>query len=465
MIGVRSMRRGQVAIFLVMVLTAIAVLVFMNVDIFLAVRAKNHATNAGDAAAIAVAKYQGTLLNAVGEDNLAQLQLAVYGHGDKDRATCAEIMERQRRRIFLDPLDGVRIGSEAAKDALAACETGGGEYAEEFETAEMKKILDRHVFDVRGVYAADTDLYPEPWRGAWEEYAVRLELAIGGDLIAGPENAEFADAYSCFPLLDQAFYNAVAGEQWCWFKWNGDWLFDRDHHNMPRPTYVPDRKRDNGEIYSLHLSIKSLPAALDDEWTNVIIRLTGCTGEDIAGSEFLNDGSQSFVFYDSRWDSWKDSGFSVENGFPIIGDVKPEYDVYGCAALCRVIRGGYPWTAAAKPFGTVLNLEDETDVVTCLKRFVTPAFSDVRLVPVDSVGGRDLHTADCDWMTHVRDHLPSYFVYGPAANGCWYCKQLLRWELSSFREKGQRWLRYYSDQCVRPQPGSGCSRGGTAHAH
>ena len=48
-------RHGQVALYLVAVLVAIAVLVFMNVDVFLAIRAKNHATNAGDAAAIAAA--------------------------------------------------------------------------------------------------------------------------------------------------------------------------------------------------------------------------------------------------------------------------------------------------------------------------------------------------------------------------------------------------------------------------
>lgn len=453
-------RNGQVALYLVAVLVAIAVLTLMNVDIFLAIRAKNHATNAGDAAAIAVARFQGELLNRVGQGNIDQLKAALVN----DVRKCQEIMEEQRRLIFLDPLEGIRIGSAAAKAAVSGCESGGDDDAEEFETAGMKKILEQHVFDVRGTYAADTELYPEPWEGAWEEYAQRLELAVGGEVVAGPENAEFASAYSCFPLLEQGFYNAVAGEMWCWFKWNGEWVFDRDSHNMPRPVFEPDRKRDNSEIYSLHLSVRTLPEVLDAEWTNVIVRLTGCSEEDMAESWLLTNGTQRLAFFDSRWNSWTESGFSVEGGFPVVGNVKPEYDVYGCAALCRVIRGGYDWTAAAKPFGTAENLEGERDVVTCLKRLVTPVFTDARLVPVDSVGGRDLHTADADWMLHVRDHLPRYFEYGPSYNGCWYCQQLTTWENQGFRDRGRRWLQYHSDECVRPR-GSGNERGGTAHAH
>ena len=453
-------RNGQVALYLVAVLVAIAVLVFMNADVFLAIRAKNHATNAGDAAALAVARFQGELLNHVGDDNVAQLHAILRN----DVGECAEIMERQRRRIFLGPLEGIRIGSEAAKAAVAGSESGDKEDPEAFETSTMKKILDRHVFDVRGIYAADPELYPEPWEAAWEEYAQQLELAVGGEVVAGPENAEFASAYSSFPLLEQEFYNAVAGEMWCWFKWNGEWLFDRDSHNMPQPEFHPQNRIDNCEIYSLHLRVRDLPMVLDAEWTNIIMRLTGCSEQEMQNSWLLTNGTQRLAFYDSRWDSWTASGFSVESGFPIVGDVKPEYDVYGCAALCRVIRAGYDWTAAAKPFGTTENLEGETDVVTCHKRLVTPSFTDVRLVPVDSVGGRDLHTADYDWMVHVSEHIPAYFEKGPLHNGCWYCRQLVTWENAAFRERGRRWLQYHSGECVRPV-GHGNAHGGTAHAH
>ena len=47
-------RKGQIAILLAAALLAVIVLAVMNVSVFLAVRSKNRAMNAGDAAAIAV---------------------------------------------------------------------------------------------------------------------------------------------------------------------------------------------------------------------------------------------------------------------------------------------------------------------------------------------------------------------------------------------------------------------------
>ena len=73
------MRRGQVALYLVMVLVAIAVMMFANVNMFLAVRAKNRMMNAVDEAAIAAAKYQGELLNEIGRMNVEHLRAAVLG--------------------------------------------------------------------------------------------------------------------------------------------------------------------------------------------------------------------------------------------------------------------------------------------------------------------------------------------------------------------------------------------------
>ena len=72
-------RNGQVALYLVMVLLAIAVLMVVNVNAFLAVRSKNRMMNAVDGAALAAAKYQGALLNEVGRMNVEHLRAAVLG--------------------------------------------------------------------------------------------------------------------------------------------------------------------------------------------------------------------------------------------------------------------------------------------------------------------------------------------------------------------------------------------------
>ena len=58
-------RNGQVALYLVMALLAIAVLMLVNVNAFLAVRSKNRMMNAVDEATIAAAKHQGYLLNEI----------------------------------------------------------------------------------------------------------------------------------------------------------------------------------------------------------------------------------------------------------------------------------------------------------------------------------------------------------------------------------------------------------------
>lgn len=460
-------RRGHVALYIIAIFAALAVLMVMNVDVFLAVRTKNRATNAGDAAALAVARHQGELLNAIGEDNLEHVRAAVAGDVEK----CDEIMTRQARKCFLDPLEGIRIGNDAARENGIDRPAGGG----------MLNILRRHVSDIRTVFEQSPELYPEPWEGAWEEYATRLETmlgTLGEGLLVGPDNCEFVDAWSSYPLLSKQFYNAVAGRNWCWFHFNGEGLLDCDSSAMPRPSYGSAQANCNCEIYSLHLAFSPMPA-FTPEWCETLSRLADVTIDPAHVPSLLKDPSQKWAFFDYRWNAWSTyPGIEFNpDSFPISGEVRPEYDVLGCAAICRV-RSEIPavdvlagegrlsdWTAAAKPFGTVSDANGAVSRVTAFNRFVTPCFSDVRLVPIDAVGGRELATADPDWMTHVKDHLPDYFANGPRFNdGCWYCVQLVTWEPASFRQSGRIWLKYHSGECVVTGPGPG-GTGGTAHGH
>ena len=63
-------KSGQIVLYLVLVLVAITFLAVMNVSAYLGVSAKNKTMNAGDAAALAVAKYQAELLNKIGSRNI-----------------------------------------------------------------------------------------------------------------------------------------------------------------------------------------------------------------------------------------------------------------------------------------------------------------------------------------------------------------------------------------------------------
>ena len=465
-------RSGQVAVYLVAVLVALCVLMIMNVNIFLAVRGKNRAMNAGDAAALAVADYQKQLINEVGRLNIDHLKAAL----GNDAIGCSGIMEEQKRICFLEPLNGITIGDEVAVEhGVMRCSDG------------VAKVLQRHVDDVRKYYAPNPDIYPPPWDGAWEEYATKLETLVGGGLAAGPDNAEFLGMKKLYPLYNPMFYEAIAGRNWCWFHFNGEEALDYNSDELPHTDGAVRFKRaDNCEIYPLHLEFESwrehgsdgdADGIFGESWTNLIMTLTGCSEADISAAPLLTNDTQVFAFYDSRWNKWSTyQGIQMRpEKFPIAGEIKKEYDVCGCAAICRVeypitelLKDGtgermIEWTAAAKPFGTVQNRDDETDVVTAWRHFVTGGdpFSEAKLVPVDSVGGNAMMTANEAWMTHIHDHLNEY----KKGTACWYCNQLKLWDMDSFRDRGKRWLDKYSGTCERAVDEGDDYYGGTAHGH
>ena len=214
------MRGGQVALYLALVLVVIAFLALMNVGAYLSVTARNRTMNAGDAAALAVARHQGELLNRIGRMNVDHLQAvldrsldpALSGEEaarrrEAARAACRQIAANQRRDCFLGPLEGIRIGNEWAQ-------RNGIEVPDE----DAAEVIRQHVVDIRTGYAMDIEQFPEPWEGAWEEYAAALEALTAGGLYAAPDNIDFIDAAGGHLLLNAQFYNAIAGRNWCWFR-------------------------------------------------------------------------------------------------------------------------------------------------------------------------------------------------------------------------------------------------------
>jgi hypothetical protein len=91
---------------------------------------------------------------------------------------------------------------------------------------------------------------------------------------------------------------------------------------------------------------------------------------------------------------------------------------------------------------------------------VLPAFSAVRLIPVDACSGGGNGAFDLDWRQHVNKHLPLYIATGPLVNNCWYCNQLVTWEDPAFRKEGIDWLAVNSYKCTLGGGGGGGSGGG-----
>lgn len=454
-------RRGQVALYLVGVLVALTILVVMNVDVFVAVRAKNRVENGGDAAALAAARVQGDLLNRIGRLNVEHILAAVRGDAER----CEAIVMQQRRLALLGPVDGLIRANEAAQANDMPVNDG------------FSALLREHVFVVRNVYAHGTNAngepYPEPWPGAWEEYATALEVAIGGGLAVGPDNCEFYDARAGHPLLDKMFYEAIASRNWCWFKFNALSTLENygDYHywggGLPA---VASNPYDDCEVFSLHVRSRQCPlfdlfksaselAALIEPYLE-----TPLSAADLREAELLADPEQVWFLYDpGTWRTWHEISPFGEAQFPVLGEVKPEYDVHGAASVCRCKRDGYVWTAAAKPFGALAG-EEGLQTANAANGFVLPCFDAVRLVPLDAVAGADLETADYDWVTHTRRHLGKYLQDGPFASSCFYCQQLLRWENAGFRKAGVTWLKFHGRECTRGSGGVS-GHGGTRHGH
>ena len=258
-----------------------------------------------------------------------------------------------------------------------------------------------------------------------------------------------------------------------------------------------EQNLDNSEIFNLHVEAweGALTDILDTNQIAKIYREYADNGElsaeKMALSHILTNRNETWFLFDSAgvgtWGRWFNVLSLVEDvnsgeEFPIVGEIKEEYNVRGCAAICRCVMdveafaidssSAVTWSAAAKPFGTVVNFDGEKDVVTALRRFIVPCFDSVRLVAVDSVGGENLATADYGWVTHIRKHLwnvegTGYLQKGPLARsseGCFYCLMLENWEHKSFRREGISWLKYNAATCVRPT-GGGPASGGTSHGH
>ena len=305
-------------------------------------------------------------------------------------------------------------------------------------------------------------------------------------MCAGCDNAEFADAAESFPLTSKSFYAAVAGEAWCKFVVAGwEWLLDCDSHNMPRPEYGGASAIVSSEFCSLHL--KAAPLVLNDAEAAAFRELLSRNGASFpegplpADIRPPDDPSRIYFFYDTDgvWRQWTEMDPQSRFRMPLSGRVRPEFDVLGCTAVFRVVEtmprllsgdsASVAWNAAAKPFGSVTTVDGVSPVTHEEARgLVLPSYEAVRLVPVGAANadGRDLSTADAEWLDHVRNHVPAYCAegLGGCSAGCGYCACLKKWEDPDFRAKAAGWIARNADTCRRGSGGGGPA-GGSSYAH
>jgi len=473
-------RSGQIALLMLLLLTAALLVVLVCFDVFTAVLRKNDTQNAGDAAALAAARWQAASLNLEGELNLLHALALATGETNAVRG----INAIQERLAFAGPLAGLAAAQTAARENHA------------FDDPQGEEILRAHASALRsladpGVGAGSPDLlYPEPWPGAWREYADMIETVAAGGIAAVPGNTRYFDAAGGHILLERAFYMAVNGRDWCWFFFNAMPLLRgyRSFSDWP-PLPEPDESDfSNSEIFGLGIrpAVAPLVMFMDEtaaaEFLSAVPPGETIDADALRESGVMTNAAQKWYVYDrAAWGRWEKIDPQGEYRFPAAGRVKPEYDVDGAAAVCRVRADidpsspGLPpakaeWLAAAKPFGY---LEEpgggRRETAVSLGGYVMPAFRAVRLVPVDTARGAEFNTADASWVEHVRRHIRPYMERGPsglppAAAGCVWCDALRLWEQAAFREYGLRWLEVNSGTCRRGGGGPG-GHGGSAHGH
>jgi hypothetical protein len=462
-------------VFLLLALTALVFVLLFNVDLHRIIQRKNQTQNAGDAAALAAARWQGATLNLVGELNLMHALALASG----TPAAVDAITNMQARLCFSGPMTALFAAQVAAKNNRI--------YVDE----DMTALLAEHAQTVRSQYATQFNgemYFPEPWPGAWTDYADMLQQVASDGIAAGPDNAQFfTDPQDGHPLFNKSFYFAVDGEDWCWFFLFAPGLLSSYHsfHDWPPVPEADASDYAGSEIFGLGLQPVVTPLRLlftPDALAELVndAGLGPTSAAALAATNVMNPAEAWYAYRRDVWSEWTLIRPGGEGDFPVTGPVRAEYDYAGADAVVRVnasvdrltpgLDGGsrsdrVVWSAAAKPFGY---LDDGSAKLRpdSAASYVLPAFRDVRLIPVDAASGAQNSSADVEWVRHVRDHVPTYMQVGPQASStCRYCASLATWEVEAFREEGLAWLEVNSGLCRIPSGGGGHRGGGSRRGH
>ncbi len=477
-------RSGQTMIFLIMILVCLIIVVMLNFDVHKIIHSKTVTQNAGDAAALMAARWQGITLNLEGELNVMHALAMI----NDDTDTIDAISNIQARISYVGPMIAFMAAQQAAKN--------NGIYVNEDFTDRIREHADK----VRYVYPTEPDnngnpLFPEPWPGAWPEYADMLDTVADNGIAAAPDNQHlYADYTFGHPLIDIGFYEAIAGKNWCWFIHNyanynvantdPSTTLLEGYKNYP-PTWwpplpaIPHQQYINSETFGLGLN--KYTTTFDSFATSY--NAAGLSDANInTASSIINQTATWYGYSADAWDVWDSMDVHGSRNFPVVGTVRPQYDYTGADAVIRInaditritpgskgseVPQQITWTAAAKPFG-MLNEADRPNAF----QIILPAFKDVRLIPISASSTPSGGAFNIPWRVHIENHLEPYLAEGPhgLSQDCWYCAQLNstagKWEDAAFRKTGADWLAIpENENLCHTQSGPGGPGGGTRVAH
>lgn len=458
---------GQAAVFLLAALAVLLAVLLWDADLHALVSGKFRARNAGDAAALAAARWQANALNLVGDLNMAHLAALDAG----DTAAVSSITSMQARLAFAGPMTALAAAQAAArKNGVPASPEYSGLLAERAAVAREY-----------GEPAAGDSAIPEPYPGAWRDYAAALSAIAAEGVAAAPDNARFFDdPEGDHVLLQKGFYEAVAGREWCWFFLNCSLGGDRtildeftDHTWFP-PLPQPSRDASryaNSEIFGLGIQPRHTDLYRHGAIPGWLLASGYASEKALAATNVWYFHSPSLWY--SPWPGMTDG---MEDSLPLVGPVRREYDYAGADVAVRIsspvsllsFGAGadetrqVEWTATAKPFGYISVSGEKRPPIEM--GLVMPAYGNVRLIPLDAATSGGDGSFDIGWARHCREHLPDYLDTGALDGGCRYCRRISAFEDPAFRRQGSGWLSTNSYKCTLPSYGRGRG-GGSRRGH
>lgn len=431
----RKHKEGQVAIFLVLILAGLTLLFALNVDIFTSSRSKIRLQNAADASALALARWQGTTLNMIGDLNIAHLAAICQSNVN----AISGAVQLQSRLAFIGPTIGFKAANEIA-------EKNGVRISEDMTLAArlVSEFMD-------------------------EGYRRMLDVVIRDGIRAGVDNAAILRAGCVDPRTDPDFYEAIRNRDFrtlcCRYNGGG--------HRLPEiPSGAPDPEEimlsganacfgnigigwENGSLYSGYIgdfADMARDCGVDDTVVNSLALTTNAT---------LFTVRQWCVYDQSEWRELP-GDFSFSR-FPWLTPLRDEYNVCGGSATVR-IEGSVSLAslaaqtnfiaaqAAAKALGHV----NGRKVTSVTPSIVLPSFSRTRLLPFGPGAAGRYGMAN---LNHIRSMLGLLGMPGGINS---YLHLLDEYSSESFRNAAETWYSQHghsdADGC-RP-PGKGTERGG-----
>ena len=445
-------RGGQAVVLLLAVLMVMVALVFWMVDTHGAVLARLKAQDAGDPVALAAARWQAAGLNLCGELNLSHAYMLADDVANLEAA--AALHELQQRVSLVVPVLALQAAQVVAQRNEAQ------------PLPEARQFLRDCSHWVQ---------FPDFYEGATEDFRAALEVVLRDEIYAYPISPVFPDSDTL--LGNQDFYEAVLGDDYCWFWFNAYSFLEsyRTHRDFGRVPEISTSLFFDFGVTTHYRTLSELrsdgsateqTAATAEQMDDRLRALghpalppppppshNGMDGD--ATVQWIEEHTlQPWMVYGAHWRPWEEMRREV---LPIRAEVKDEYDVLGAYTAVTVAKRDFPWMAGAKPFGSVGGEPPRAGGL------LLGGFDAVRLVPIDGLDA-GLRPFEPAWYRHLYFHVKSYSQNGFLADGCRYCRALQKWDQSAFRANASTWLSLHGHTCRRPKPGRG-ETGGSTYAH